>query len=114
MQVISQKSIDAVKISSSIRIDGNLNDVSWENISASYDKNFNTFNVDMFYTWDFLYSSRLIIAWKNALGADVNIDDLNNKTYLNNLVSSFTSPHSNDMSMKIVYYLDYLTMRGRK
>ena len=43
---------------------------SWSDTTfiANENLNFNTFNVDMFFTWDFLLGSRLTIAWKNALG----------------------------------------------
>ena len=78
------------------------------------DKNFNTFNIDMFYTWDFLYGSRITFAWKNALGADVNIDGARNNTYLKNFGSSVSNPHSNEVSLKIVYYLDYLTLQKKR
>ena len=48
----------------------NLNpDGYWRDTTffANQNLNFNSFNVDMFFTWDFLLGSRLTIAWKNAL-----------------------------------------------
>jgi len=76
--------------------------------------NFNTFNVDMFYTWDFLPGSRLTIAWKNALGSNVTIDPYANTSYLKNFGRVIDNPHSNEVTVKVVYYLDYLKLRRRK
>jgi hypothetical protein len=91
------------------------NDGYWTErpFANGYDQNFNTFNVDMFYTWDFLLGSRLTLAWKNALGADVNIDGITNDTYFKNFNRVFDYPHSNEITLKIVYYLDYLKLKRK-
>lgn len=81
---------------------------------AGHDENFNTFNLDMFYTWNFLLGSRIIVSWKNALGADVNIDGLINSTYTKNFKTIFRNPHSNELSVKIIYYIDYLNLKKNK
>ncbi|HEV8082816.1 MAG TPA: DUF5916 domain-containing protein [Chitinophagaceae bacterium] len=75
---------------------------------GGHDQNFNTFNLDMFYTWNFLLGSRIILSWKNALGADVNIDGMVNRTYTKNFTTVFHNPHSNELTLKIIYYVDYL------
>ncbi len=74
---------------------------------------YNTFNVDMFYTWDFLLGSRITVAWKNALGNSIPIDPYRNLSYLNNLGKAISNPHSNELTVKIVYFLDYLKLKGR-
>ena len=81
------------------------------NFYAGRDVNFNTFNIDMFYTWDFLPGSRLTLSWKNALGGDVYLDETQYRTYFKNFNQVLRSPHSNELSLKVVYYLDYLTLR---
>ena len=81
------------------------------NFYAGGDLNFNTFNIDMFYTWDFLPGSRLTLSWKNALGAEVYLDETRYRTYFRNFNQVLRSPHSNEVSLKVVYYLDYLTLR---
>jgi hypothetical protein len=83
------------------------------NFYAGRDVNFNTFNIDMFYTWDFLPGSRLTLSWKNALGAEVYLDETQYRTYFKNFNQVLRSPHSNELSLKVVYYLDYLTLRRR-
>ena len=78
---------------------------------ANQNVNFNTFNVDMFFTWDFLLGSRLTIAWKNALGSNVTIDPYTNMKYFKTLGKVIDNPHSNEITVKIVYYLDYLKLK---
>lgn len=81
---------------------------------GGHDQNFNTFNFDMFYTWNFLLGSRFILSWKNALGADVDIDGMINRTYTKNLATVFHNPHSNELTLKIIYYVDYLNLSKRR
>ena len=88
----------------------------WTNrpYEAGHDRNFNVFNIDAFYTWDFKPGSRLLVAWKNALGPDVSVDGALNTKYTQNLRRVFTNPHSNELSVKFIYYIDYLTLKKRK
>lgn len=69
-------------------------------------ENFNAFNIDMFFTWDFRLGSRLIVAWKNALGPDAYINGASYNKYGGNFMQVFTVPHSNEISIKFVYYID--------
>jgi len=75
--------------------------------------NYNTFNIDMFYTWDFLLGSRITIAWKNALGSNINIDPYTNTSYFKNLGQSINNPHSNELTVKLVYFLDYQKLKRK-
>ncbi len=95
----------------------NLNaDGYWRDTTffANENLNFNTFNIDMFFTWDFLPGSRLTVAWKNALGTNVNIDPYTNMSYFKNFGKVVDNPHSNEITVKIVYYLDYLKLKKKK
>jgi len=74
---------------------------------AGRDRNFNAFNIDMFYTWDFMPGSRLILAWKNALGPDVTVDATRYNKYHQNAAQVLRAPHSNEVTMKFIYFLDY-------
>lgn len=76
--------------------------------------NFNTFNIDMFYTWDFLPGSRVTLGWKNALGSNVNINAYRNTSYGRNLEKVLTNSHSNEITLKLVYYIDYLNLKRKK
>lgn len=94
-----------------LKTDGYWNEVPF---IAGKDVNFNTFNLDLFYTWDFLPGSRLTIAWKNALGGNVSIDPYTNTRYFRNLGKVIDNPHSNELTLKLVYYLDYLKLKRQK
>ncbi|HMK05579.1 MAG TPA: DUF5916 domain-containing protein, partial [Ferruginibacter sp.] len=87
----------------------------WDEIAfmPNQNFNFNTFNVDMFYTWDFLPGSRLTIAWKNALGGNVFIDPYTNMSYFKNFGRVMDNPHSNEITVKLVYFLDYLRLKRK-
>lgn len=78
------------------------------------DVNYNTFNVDMFYTWDFLPGSRLTVSWKNALGGNVVIDPYSNPSYFRNFGKVLDNPHSNEVTVKVVYFIDYLKLKRKK
>jgi hypothetical protein len=94
-----------------LKNDGYWRDTSFMN---GLNLNSNIFNVDVFYTWDFLPGSRITVAWKNALGGNVNIDPYLHSSYGKNLGQVFSNPHSNELSIKIVYYLDYLSLSRKK
>jgi hypothetical protein len=80
------------------------------------DFNFNVFNLDAFFTWDFRLGSRIILGWKNWLGDDhqdaINLDDY--KNYLGNLGRTLELPHGNELSLRIIYFLDYNQLKGRR
>jgi Domain of unknown function (DUF5916)/Carbohydrate family 9 binding domain-like len=94
-----------------LKADGNWNDFPF---ADGRNRNFNVFNIDMFYTWDFKWGSRLTFGWKNALGGDVALNPYTNTTYLKNFGAMFTNPHSNEVTLKVVYFLDYLTLKKKK
>jgi len=79
-----------------------------------HDENFNAFNLDMFFTWDFRLGSRLIVGWKNALGPDASVDGTRYNKYVGNLEHLFNIPHSNELTVKFVYYVDYNDLRRKK
>lgn len=92
------------------------NDGSWRDTTffAGENLNFNTFNIDMFFNWDFFLGSRLTVAWKNALGGNVNLNPYQYTSYDRNFGKVLSSPHSNEITVKMVYYLDYLKLRRNK
>jgi len=93
-----------------LKSDGYWNEIAF---MPNQNFNFNTFNVDMFYTWDFLPGSRVTIAWKNALGGNILINPYANMNYMKNFGRVINNPHSNEITAKIVYYLDYLRLKGK-
>lgn len=81
---------------------------------AGQDQNFNAFNLDMFYTWDFKYGSKLIVGWKNALGSDFPINGTQYNKYTQNFSQVFQQPHGNEFNIRLIYYIDYLTLQKKQ
>jgi hypothetical protein len=74
------------------------------------DRNYNVFNIDLIYTWQFAPGSELSIAYK-----DVSERGENNytKRYLTNLNNIVSGPQNNSLSIKMLYYIDYLDLRRK-
>jgi hypothetical protein len=77
--------------------------------ASSHDVNFNAFNIDLVYVWNFAPGSEMTIVWKNAILQ--NDEDIYLK-YFNNLRNTLESPQLNSISIKLLYYLDYLNVRN--
>lgn len=90
---------------------GNWIDRSFIN---NLDQNYNAFNVDMFYTWDFKYGSRLIVSWKNWLATDYSIDGKKYNNYTRNLGQVFSTPQGKEISLRLIYFLDYNKLKREK
>jgi hypothetical protein len=76
----------------------------------SVDNNVNYFNIDMVYTWQFAPGSFLNIVWKNA--AQYATDQVETK-YFKNLCNTINEDSNNNLSLKIIYFLDYLQLKHR-
>ena len=77
----------------------------------NFNNNYNTINVDMVYSWRFAPGSEFNIVWKN----DINTyerDVING--YFKNFNSAIAAPQSNSISVKILYYIDYLQLHKAK
>ncbi len=75
------------------------------------DQNYNAFNVDMIFRWIFAPGSEFTLSWKNSIytdGEDVNPD------YFDNLSNTWHSDQINSLSVKILYYIDYNSLRKKK
>ena len=79
--------------------------------AGNNDYNFNLFNVDMVYTWQFAAGSFVNIVWKNAI--QESDSDVRNK-YFKNISRTIGADQNNNISIKILYYLDYLNLKKRK
>jgi hypothetical protein len=77
------------------------------------DQNFNVWNVDMFYTWDFNYGSRLIIGWKNWLGNDVQLNGIQFPNYTRNFRQILQEPLGNELTVRLIWFIDYNKLRRK-
>jgi hypothetical protein len=79
------------------------------------DQNVNIFNVDAFFTWDFRPGSRVIAGYKNSLGSDYwyDLEGKPYERYGRNLRHTFQLPHGNELTLRVIYFLDYNQFRRR-
>ncbi len=83
------------------------------NFIPNQDENYNIFNVDAFFTWDFKPGSRVVAGWKNFLADPELIDGIQYSNYGKNIRRTFDLPHGNEITLRIIYFLDYNQLRGR-
>lgn len=88
---------------------GKLNRQEEYHFAEVRDFNFNSFNVDVMFTWLFAPGSSLNVVWKNSILHEKS-GVVNN--YLDNFGLLWDSPKYNSLSLKILYYLDYQQIRG--
>lgn len=86
--------------------EGNLNA---SDFNANKDRNINFFNIDMVYTWQFAPGSFMNIIWKNSINKFENgMDYIRDETYFGNVGKTFNTPQTNNLTLKVIYFLDYL------
>jgi hypothetical protein len=78
---------------------------------ANENQNVNYFNIDMTYTWEFAPGSFINIVWKNAV---YTYADLLEQNYFKNFDNTIRSDQNNNLSFKIIYFLDYLNLKKKK
>ncbi len=77
--------------------------------TGNADQNLNLFNIDMVYTWQFAAGSFINIVWKNVIYNDNNLTS----NYFKNLNNTISASQNNNLSLKIIYYLDYLNLKKK-
>jgi hypothetical protein len=89
--------------------EGNLID----NISyvGDHDFNFNAFNVDMTFQWQFAPGSSLNLVWKNSIYDEGTIVV---RSYPQNFDHTLQARQLNLVSLKVLYYFDYLYLRKKR
>lgn len=78
--------------------------------SENHDINFNSFNIDMVYSWRFAPGSELALVWKNSTS---NSDDKIAHRFVNNLKDTFDATRFNSLSIKLLYYIDYMSLKKK-
>ncbi len=71
-------------------------------------RNVNFFNIDMVYSWQFAPGSFVNMVWKNATQHFSNEVE---PSYFKNLNNTVSADNNNNFSLKIIYYLNYLTLK---
>ena len=75
------------------------------------DQNVNFFNVDMVYTWQFAPGSFINVVWKNAVQDYANVVE---ESYFKNFGNTMEADQNNNISLKVIYFLDYLQLKKKK
>lgn len=92
-------------------LDGSLSPINiptMENGVHKYNTSFNAFSIDMVYRWIFSPASEINIVWKNNIFTE---DSETNIAYLQNLQQTFRTDQLNSISIRIVYFIDYLNIK---
>lgn len=78
-----------------------------DNISynQNHNFNFNAFNIDMVFQWQFAPGSSVNLVWKNSIS---NQGDQLINSYSENFKNTMDSKQLNTVSLKVLYYFDYL------
>ncbi|NVO86662.1 DUF5916 domain-containing protein [Hymenobacter terrestris] len=77
------------------------------------DNSFNAFNVDAVFSWWFAPGSQITVVWKNANASEL-AGDQTLPQYFTNFNNTLNTPHNNSVSVKVLYFLDYLTLRPKR
>jgi hypothetical protein len=77
--------------------------------ASAYAQNFNQFALNMVYTWQIANGSFLNIVWKDEADEFVRADYERN--YFKNINRSFAVNNANTLSVKLIYFIDYLNIK---
>lgn len=76
--------------------------------TGNVNQNYNYFTVDMVYTWQFAQGSFIYVVWKDISESFSRNFESN---YISNLGKTLENPQSNSLSVRVIYFLDYLTAK---
>lgn len=95
-----------------LQMDGNLA-FDTTNYQGNNNFNVNFFNIDLIYRWRFAPGSDLIIVWKNYIETfdrDLSVKRYTGARVLDSFVNTVSSNQTNTINIKVLYFLDYLTV----
>lgn len=92
-----------------LKQDGNMEDRTTATGNQNFNQNY--FNIDMVYTWEFAQGSFVNVGWKNIGSRG---DQVVDQDYFKNLSTILNDPQQNIFSVKVIYYLDYLSLKKKK
>ncbi len=78
--------------------------------TQNLNQNYNFFSTDLVYTWQFAQGSFINVVWKD-IAASFNRDFENN--YFSNLDKTINRQQANSFSLRVIYFLDYLTAKSK-
>jgi hypothetical protein len=84
-----------------LEYDGTLTDNLYND---NHDRNLNLWNFDLSYSWEFAPGSQLSVLYRNSI---YNRSDIVDLSFFTNVKDTFDNPLYNNISLKLIYYLDY-------
>jgi len=81
-----------------------------ENGTSSEDISFNAFNIDLGFNWRFAPGSEINVVWKNIIIDEGTPLDIN---YYQDLENTIKAPQINNFSIKVLYFIDYLSLKKK-
>jgi hypothetical protein len=75
-------------------------------------QNYNSFALNMVYTWQIANGSFLNIVWKDE--ADEFVGANFERNYFKNIDRTFSVNNANTLSVKLIYFIDYLNLKKKK
>ncbi len=76
---------------------------------AFNNSNFNAFTIDLNFKWQFAPGSELNLNWKNSIFTSGNETEI---AYGQNFKETWNSPKTNSISLKVLYFIDYLNLKS--
>ena len=74
-------------------------------------QNYNYFTVDAVFTWEYAPGSFINLVWKN--NAEV-FNRIVSERYFKNFSNTMEADQNNNISLKVIYFLDYLQLKRKK
>ena len=78
--------------------------------TQNVNQNYNFFSADFVYTWQFAQGSFINVVWKDI---SQSFNQEFEKNYFSNFDKTITQPQSNSFSIRVIYFLDYLTAKHK-
>ena len=99
---------------SELREDGDLYEISYDGLDqdreSRHNTNFNAFNMNLTYSWQIAPGSFITAVWKEGITSESNQVDMQ---FIENLGNTLKEPQFNSFSIRVTYFLDYLTIKNR-
>jgi len=98
-----------------LEANGDLTQISFDDTHPEtgqpkrFDTNFNALNLDLVYFWQIAPGSFVNFVWKDAIQNFTNNTEV---PYFINLSDALREPHINSVSLRITYFLDYVTIKN--
>lgn len=96
--------------------DGSLDEIVFDEGKDAPDvlaenSSFNAFNIDLGFRWRFAPGSDVNVVWKNVIQQR---GDPLERNYFSDLDQTLNAPQINNLSIRILYFIDYLSLRRNK